>query len=205
MSVKSRYDRYIPLFGRVTDKRVRFFLANLEDIANKSRKGRDFQSSDIVLVKTPQMENKCYSFRDSNKTDDEVNSEWPMFMFNFASRLDNKVITVDSDNISQDKVLPLIHSLENAQSGSFNQLVWLLLNKIADVTDGTNAVNNSKASTVKRVAFHTTDRILNSLLPVNSAGASFLFENHQVPPLLAMNSIGFSGAAGANLAANNKD
>lgn len=194
MSLKSRYDRYIPLFGRVTDKRVRFFLANLEDCANKSRKGRDFQASDVVLVKTSQMENRCYFHRDSNKSDIEINSEWTLFMFNLASRLENTVISVESDNKAQDKVLPLVHSLENAQSGSFNQLVWVLLTKIADVTDGTNRVNIGQASTVKRIVFHSRENILNSLLN-DSTGTSLLFENHNTESMMALNCIGYTRAA----------
>jgi hypothetical protein len=195
MSGKSRYDRYIPLFGRLngpTDYRVRFFLANLEDIANESRRGRDFQSADVALTKkTNQMENRYFFNHDSNKSDTGINSEWPLFVYQMAKQLANRVVTVDSDKNSAVKVLPVVHSLQNAPSGSLDQLVWVLLTKVAVVSDAAgNRLNQSGAAQATRVEYlKTPAEIIAQVVP-----GTLFFEDATKPVLLAYNAIGYTAA-----------
>lgn len=191
MSVKSRYDRFIPLFGRLNgmqDRRVRLFIDELYETSVAARlNGRgDINPTDVVFsAGSDRLQNKFFYVHDANKRDNDVHSEWALFLYQLAARLGGglrkavtrgvspdvapKVVTEMTDRVlsENDKVLPIVHSLAYCKPGSIEQLVWLLLHKVAVLKDQTGrpiTENESMlARNIKVVEYKNSADIISAL------------------------------------------
>ena len=127
MSGKSRYDRFIPLFGDAKDKRVRLFIHDLEEQADKARKGAVGYNARMgrFFNVSEHMKNKYFANKDQTLGADVVHPEWRIFLAQLAVRIHN-------DSYDKPAVLKLVKSLSSARSGSIEELVWLILVKCYD-------------------------------------------------------------------------
>ena len=174
MSVKSRYDRFIPLFGRLNgtqDRRVRLFIDELYEASTAARpNGRgDINPADVVFsAGSDRLQNKFFYVHDANKNDNDVHSEWALFLYQLAARLGGglrkpivgagnpdvapKVVSEMTDKVlsNDNKVLPIVHSLAYCKPGSIEQLVWFLLHKVAVLKDQSGRVITENESMIAR-------------------------------------------------------
>ena len=186
-SVKSRYDKYIPLFGRTNDKRIRLFIHELEEQALESNKGQ-LSQSDIKFTKaTSRMENRVFQFKDRfpGANDSTVHSEWKLFMNQLTARLAGKGVNSEG--------LKVVHELKNAgnEPRSTKQVVWLLLLNLATLTSasGVSVTLSEQADSVATVLFKSQTDMLNAMAPVG-----LFFEDHSNLSALVANSVGMSVA-----------
>lgn len=192
MSGKSRYDKYINLFGKPNDKRVRLLIHELEGEAERQFPGV-FKKENVRFAKaTLRMMNSVFTNKDSWAKDSDINSEWKLFMYQLAKRLGGTTVTAASD---PNGALAVVHSLKGAAGSpkSTAYLVWLLINKIAKVTDkdGNNLADNSdRASEAVKIVYESKDSILTSLI------RGQLFFNDNTDDTVFANILGFPQLTG---------
>lgn len=185
VKVKSRYDKYIPLFGKANDKRVRLFIHELEEQALENNKG-PLTQSDVKFTKaTSRMENRVFTFKDTfpGANDNTVHSEWKLFMNQLTARLAGKGVNSEG--------LKVVRELKNAgnEPRSTKQVVWLLLLNLADLrsTSGASITLSEQADSVETVVFKSQADMLNAMTP----NGLFFEDNSNAGALLA-NSIGMN-------------
>jgi hypothetical protein len=161
MSTKNsaRYDKYIPLFGRNNDYRVRLFLDALFTSAEKnSRDATDFVQNDIKFKyrnnddpykQVPFTNSDDWMQKDTisinphgiNVTNNAIHSEWVIFFGQFLLRISSKTnldVIYNKDNV----ILNIIKGLSGSQKNkSIESLMQLLIQNIfLQITDS-NGIN----------------------------------------------------------------
>jgi len=182
--LKSRYDRFIPLFGRAPDlyedKRVRLFINDLEERANKLTERNNHASthpdSVAFLDVSVRMMNRNFFNKDPSD-DNKVHSEWALFMLQLAARLRGREVNQTTDRNMPVKLLPIVHSLANARPRSLEEIVWIILAKVARLfTDrgeipplgfAGNSTLTRMASEITRIVYRTPQEIWTNLDPMN--------------------------------------
>lgn len=130
MSGKPNYQKFNALFGRKNDNRVALYLHELHREAPKDAAGN---FTDTKLTALSRAMNDCGA---------AGKPEWDRFFQDVAYRFQNMSANPITNANDKEGMLPLIHSLQNAMNrpGSLEQLVWMLMNKIAILSTDTKAL-----------------------------------------------------------------
>lgn len=173
---KDKYSQYAPLFGKLDDRRPKFFISQLLKQATDNMKRRtgsvgDFISEDCKLTTvTPGLKSKNF---DVPKGDDEgVHHEWVTFL------CDAMVHNIDTPTL-----VNMIKSLAGVKpAGSLEQLMQIVVQKLtSDITSPSGDVRMSPSqwgSVVSATAVGAGDRLRNLVsdrdLPVAEGGDQLL-------------------------------
>jgi hypothetical protein len=180
--VKSRYDKWIPLFGRDDDMRVRLFINEFEELyayysqkQNGTVRWQQIVFSPVIVriggadveLFSPRLLNMNFFMRDNPEDDSDdnlyaIHSDWRRFLYQLAYRLE-KLREVDGG-----KLLSLVHELSsNTKPGSIENIVWLLLNKVAVLRnrDDVQVKDQRNAGSVSYIQYENRYNIVQRLDP----------------------------------------
>lgn len=177
MSDTTQYDKYIPLFGRDNDLRVRLFLHELKKNADKIVAARtankNYQDGDLMMSDVPSsfMNEAFHAGGDKN-----INDEWVLFFLDMLVRLAAKEYSATKPGAAAGpKFLSLVKSLAGSdvasKNGSLDQLVALLLSKFAVVHDGAiKPLPIKDWATADKVVFNSADAMMAVIMATGTAG-----------------------------------
>ena len=169
MSGKSRYDKFIPLFGRDNDLRVRLWLHELQNVAEDKMKkaGRAYYKLEDIKFDshTPAMEARFFAQRGTEANED-VHPEWKNFFSDLVFRLTRNAPTIAQ---VETKALEMIKHPVTIVPGSLNDFMSLVIQKVftingssGNITNRTNEWVNAQSVSVKPLSISPTVNVLNN-------------------------------------------
>ena len=179
MSKSSRYDEYIPLFGRKDDKRVRLYLDVLVEHANIKKATAASYSNPLVtdVVKLDKvyshMKNKFFATPVGGGVGvDDAHPEWHVFFGQMINRIAGKNQNTVTP-AQKDEILKVIKSLAGqATPGSLKELmqevVKAIMNSIGPGAAGVDKVNEISWSKATEFEFNDEAALYGVLVAAGS-------------------------------------
>ena len=151
--------KLVPLFGRNNDMRVKLFLNELRDQADKARAGgRHVKATVQIKNRTPTFHNALFKTPDMSRDDDDIHSEWLAFASHFSKRIGGQ--SASAEAVAVIKSLAGIASTGSEQE--FAQvLAQILFLEINDAKTTNIVVNPAQWGNVATAKYNTSANIAN--------------------------------------------